>query len=791
MSQELGKSIELPQWTGIVFRDIQGAKILAMDIGGSLTKIAVYSTISHKKIIYDPRVRQQTASQDGSKRVQIEIEGDAMYAVSEGARLHFIKFETKHIDYWLAYIHDCLSVNKNEFQQKSIKVTGGGAYKYSERIKEMVGLPIDKCDEMRCIVRGCNFLLKNISDESFIYQRKGNPEFVFQTIDPRSMFPYLLVTIGSGVSIIKVTGDNDFERIGGTATGGGTFWALGRLLTQVEGFDELLALASEGDHRNVDMLVKDIYGDRQDYQSLGLPADLIASSMGKAIQSDSDWKKFSKADIARSLLYMISNDIGQISSLYAMLHEIKTIYFGGFFLRHHPVSMHTVRYSVNYWTKGKVQARFLRHEGYLGAIGAFLKGAQTIHAEDYSWLENLYGSTGFSSPQNPVAPNFELDHLEIDRFEKKLRFCPLLQDPLTYNPDTVDLTRDNDAREYWLQCLQDSLPKFTERAIKSQDNSSSVQDRANKFKDQFLTRLKQFKHNPFAYGNLTVRGLLDLREHCLAEFDFYDPYRRQKQYENDQAFDLLPDLLQKLSQLDWEERQKRLAIGVLAGNVFDWGAKEVALIMEDKGLDFQTALSMIGPRPWLVDSLDAWIERLRNGSRHKCVAIFIDNSGVDVILGILPFVEELLRRGSEVLLCANNKPVLNDVTYGELLIILQRAAKVSDLIAKALESNQLICLDSGQGSPCLDLTKLNKTVVDVMLEKQVDLLVLEGMGRAVHTNLYTCFNCECLKIAVLKNRWLAERLGGEMYAVIFKFEEPGGSVQPQQTSEESNGTATK
>ena len=42
------------------------------------------------------------------------------------------------------------------------------------------------------------------------------------------MYPYLLVTIGSGVSIIKVVGDEKFERIGGTATGGGTFWGLGK-----------------------------------------------------------------------------------------------------------------------------------------------------------------------------------------------------------------------------------------------------------------------------------------------------------------------------------------------------------------------------------------------------------------------------------------------------------------------------------------------------------------------------------------------------------------------------------
>lgn len=62
---------------------------------------------------------------------------------------------------------------------------------------------------------------------------------------------------------------------------------------------------------------------------------------------------------------------------------------------------------------------------------------------------------------------------------------------------------------------------------------------------------------------------------------------------------------------------------------------------------------------------------------------------------------------------------------------------MSEVIRDSLSSGRLQCLDSGQGSPCLDLAKLNKNVTDTMVEKEVDLLVLEGMGRAVHTNLYT------------------------------------------------------
>jgi len=474
---------------------------------------------------------------------------------------------------------------------------------------------------------------------------------------------------------------------------------------------------------------------------------------------------------------MISNDIGQIASLYAMLHRVKTIYFGGFFLRHHPVSMHTVGYSVNYWSKGQVQVRFLRHEGYLGAIGAFLcQGVEGFKTEEYSWLENLYGSSGFTGPKKDdgegTASYLDLKQLEIDRFEKKLRFCPLLLDPQKYVADTVDLTEDGDAREYWLHCLEESLPKFTERAIRSQSESPDVAVRAEAFKSEFLSRLHKLQDNPYAYGNLTVRSLLDLREHCLAEFDFHDPYLKQKRKENEQAVELFPARLQHLSQLNWEKRLVQLAIGFLAGNVFDWGAKEVALLMEEGKLNFDSAIAAIGPRPWLMDNLDEWLKRMR-GPPHRCAAIFIDNSGVDIILGVMPFVEELLRRGTKVLLCANNRPVLNDVTYAELELILQRVSPLSEVLSDALANGKLECLDSGQGSPCLDLTKLNKKVTDAMKKNLCDLLVLEGMGRAVHTNLFAEFKCECLKVAVLKNRWLANKLGGDMYAVIFRYESPG------------------
>jgi pantothenate kinase len=111
------------------------------------------------------------------------------------------------------------------------------------------------------------------------------------------LFPYLLVNIGSGVSMIKVDGPGRFERVSGTNLGGGTFWGLCRLLTRVRSFDEMLALSSTGNSANVDMLVGDIYGGR-DYENIGLSADTIASSFGKVVSLDKELEDYSPAGAA-------------------------------------------------------------------------------------------------------------------------------------------------------------------------------------------------------------------------------------------------------------------------------------------------------------------------------------------------------------------------------------------------------------------------------------------------------------------------------------------------------------
>ncbi|CAG8579744.1 745_t:CDS:2 [Diversispora eburnea] len=139
----------------------------------------------------------------------------------------------------------------------------------------------------------------------------------------------------------------------------------------------MLEKSKHGDNTNVDMLVGDIYG--SDYGKIGLKSSTIASSMGKVFKKNirQEVGNFRNEDISKSLLYMISNNIGQIAYLNAQVHGLKKIYFGGCFIRGQLTTMNTLSYAINFWSKGTMKALFLRHEGYLGSVGAFLKHNKT------------------------------------------------------------------------------------------------------------------------------------------------------------------------------------------------------------------------------------------------------------------------------------------------------------------------------------------------------------------------------------------------------------------------------
>ncbi|KAI1334710.1 fumble-domain-containing protein [Xylariaceae sp. FL0016] len=395
-----GKDIRLPNHTAVVSH-------IAVDIGGSLAKLVYFSREAHSK--------------------------------EPGGRLNFQSFETDRIDNCIEFMRHLkdkqLTLNGSKPHELCVMATGGGAYKYYDRIRERLGVDVLREDEMECLIIGLDFFITEIPREVFTYSETDPMHFAQPDAN---IYPYMLVNIGSGVSILKVSGPRTYERVGGTSLGGGTLWGLLSLLTPAENFDDMLDTAARGDNAKVDMLVGDIYG--ADYGKIGLKSTTIASSFGKVFKmkreaedeaedhgdlshgqgdirqyhagrdgdptantpgldppdSTSDpttttsptkpqsrpttssketvrSQRFSSADVSRSLLYAISNNIGQIAYLQSQVHGLSHIYFGGSFIRGHPQTMNTLSYGMKFWSKGQKQAYFLRHEGYLGAVGAFLK----------------------------------------------------------------------------------------------------------------------------------------------------------------------------------------------------------------------------------------------------------------------------------------------------------------------------------------------------------------------------------------------------------------------------------
>lgn len=798
---------------------------LALDIGGSLIKLVYFSRHDQDRSKKSPK--HTVGSSSFNRRNMLSSSS------SGGGRLHFVNFETQKINECLEFISSKqLHLGSSEISSgnsATIKATGGGAFKFADLFKEKLGVSIDKEDEMDALVAGANFLLKAISHEAFTHVG-GQKEFV--QIDHDDLYPYLLVNIGSGVSIIKVDGDGTFERVSGTNVGGGTFWGLGKLLTKCQSFDELLEMSQRGDIKAVDMFVGDIYGG-MDYSKIGLSATNIASSFGKAISENKELDDYRPEDLTLSLLRMISYNIGQIAYLNAFRFGIKRIFFGGFFIRGHAYTMNTISNAFNYWSKGEAQAMFLRHEGFLGALGAFLSSEKhglddlmphqlverfpmgapyvggRIHGppirdlnEKITWMEKFVQKgteiiapvpivlKGIRGPEGLSHSSSKGDALNVGVLHvvPTLEVFPLLADPKTYDPNTFDLS-DQTELKYWLTILSEVLPDLVDKAVASEGGTDIARRKGDGFAHAFSAHLARLMEEPAAYGKLGLATLLELREDCLREFQFVDAYKTIKQRENEASLVVFPDLLMELDSMTEENRLHSVIEGVLAANIFDWGSRAcVDLYHNGSIIEIYRMSRNKMCRPWRVDDFDIFRDRVLGSATekpkpHRRALLFVDNSGADIVLGMLPLARELLRRGTEVVLVGNSLPALNDVTAMELLEIVTKASKYCDILRKAAEAGGLLMdtmaksipsvpltvIESGCGGPCIDFRQVSSELAAAA--NDADLIILEGMGRAIHTNFNAHFKCDALKLAMVKNQRLAEKLlKGNIYDCVCRFE---------------------
>ncbi|KAJ6309479.1 hypothetical protein OIU77_015276 [Salix suchowensis] len=327
----------------------------------------------------------------------------------------------------------------------------------------------------------------------------------------------------------------------------------------------------------------------------------------------------------------------------------------------------------------------------------------------------------------------------------------------------------------WIDLFLNSIPSFKKRA----ESDTTVPDapvRAEKFAQRYGDVLEDFKKDPESHGGPPDCILLcRLREIILRELGFIDIFKRFKDEENAKAISLFKDVVQLNDAIeDDSKRLENLVRGIFAGNIFNLGSAELAEVFSKDGMSFLASCQNLVPRPWVIDDLDAFKVKWSKKSWKK-VVIFVDNSGADIILGILPFARELLRHGTQVVLAANDMPSINDVTYTELIEIIAKL-KDENRQLMGVDMSNLSIANSGNDLPVIDLTRVSQLLA--YLASDADLVVLEGMGRGIETNLYAQFKCDSLKIGMVKHPEVAQFLGGRLYDCVFKYNEVINTAQP-------------
>ena len=363
---------------------------------------------------------------------------------------------------------------------------------------------------------------------------------------------------------------------------------------------------------------------------------------------------------------------------------------------------------------------------------------------------------------------------QLKEYDAGMAVFPLLVEPVDYRACKWDLLVEDVGRDYWLALFRRHFPSLLAMAVEAEMDRGRTELEARKLTDDahalFCGYLDELTSDPGRYGRLDILTICHQRELVLRHVGIDDPYRLAKQRANEQSLLLLPDLLARLDTMSVELRRVLLIEGIFAGNIFDLGATETVAMFQNNTIDFQSTRSRLKHRPWFMDDLDAWLHRL-DERVYRSAILFVDNSGPDIVLGMIPFTRELIRQGSRVVLTANSKPSLNDITHDELVVLMQRVADMDPIVDGGLSDGHLMLIPSGNWAPLIDLSRVSTELAQVAACEPVDLVVLEGMGRAIETNYDAKLTCDTLKIAMIKDRGVADALGADLFDLVLRFEQ--------------------
>jgi type II pantothenate kinase len=348
----------------------------------------------------------------------------------------------------------------------------------------------------------------------------------------------------------------------------------------------------------------------------------------------------------------------------------------------------------------------------------------------------------------------------------------LLADPANYVACSWDLSLDGAGRTHWVEFFKRHLNTIlnlaVEMAVARQQKLDDVNRRAGECRAEFVQFFDDFAANPndiarFGVPRVTILTMDQWRDALLRKHGFVDAFLDLKNRENEKALPLLPTVCRQIDSLSGEEQFQAVIEGVFAGNIFDMGAEATAKAYLNSGPDFFATRQSLVRRPWLIDDFDAASQRFLLGKPHRKAVFFIDNAGSDFLLGALPMMRWMAQRGTHIILAANERPTLNDMTIADVNHwwprILETEPSIADLPIERIST--------GTGEPLIDLAEISDQLNAAAAD--ADLVILEGMGRGVESNLDAQFRCNAMNLAMIKDVMIALRCGGKLFDVICRF----------------------
>ena len=130
----------------------------------------------------------------------------------------------------------------------------------------------------------------------------------------------LCVSMGTGTALVHAVAGKKMTYLGGTGVGGGTLMGLSRLLLNADEIPHIMEMATNGNLKNVDLLISDMTADDTLSE---LNRDLTASNFGNLSDIAS------KDDIASGILNMVFEMVGMISVFGARSVGVKNIILTG------------------------------------------------------------------------------------------------------------------------------------------------------------------------------------------------------------------------------------------------------------------------------------------------------------------------------------------------------------------------------------------------------------------------------------------------------------------------------